>query len=66
MSYKHKTIFFFIITAFLIIVHSFIFNDNTKTIKSIDEKYCKMVKIHMLNPAYGWPDYNQNYNKICK
>jgi hypothetical protein len=31
-----------------------------------DSEYCEMVKLHISNVNLGWPDYNGNYNKLCK
>ena len=66
MTNKQKTIILFILLATILVILSLSDNDNVKEVQAGQSKYCHMVKLHMVNPSFGWPDYNHNYEKICK
>ena len=29
-------------------------------------QYCGMVSLHKADPSVGWPDYNGNYDEVCR
>jgi hypothetical protein len=31
-----------------------------------DEHYCFMVELHKQDPDNGWPDFNGNYDEVCR
>lgn len=38
-----------------------------ETDQKTQDLYCEMVEIHKdTGGEYGWPDYNQNYDEVCK
>lgn len=52
----------------LIMIVLFVMNQDTVTDEEKQESlYCEMVNTFIeTDGKYGWPDYNGNYNKICK
>lgn len=66
MPSKSKTKYVLGFLFLLVVLYGFIGTDAKEDIKATQKKYCHMVELHMADPSCGWPDYNGNYNEICK